>query len=261
MKIEHNWGDIIPYPVSTVIKVYGFPGQPNVLPFNVPLRLGFAEVLWQIGCIHDKELKGRGKGTIFPNYIVIPYFVIIKGGYVCFDELFAPYHLGVSTVKHSDPEGFYNVFKVRIKGSPLPHEHNFPKDIIRNEFDFMFQDWRKEKWIAFRKLWDIVQKMDPSYDPLNNFSPFCAKVDFDELIIALKENRIKLEDIHGCKVERRSVQQPTPITPKEVAPIHQMRMKQPGSPPPPPHKTDELVEGRPSYVPPPKGGIVIKRVR
>lgn len=94
--IEHNWGDFISHPISTLIRIYGFAGQPHVLPFNVPLRLGFVEVMWQIGCIHDKELKGKGKGTIFPNYTIIPYFVILKGGYEHFDKFFAPYHLGAT---------------------------------------------------------------------------------------------------------------------------------------------------------------------
>lgn len=62
-----------------------------------------------------------------------------------FDKLFAPYHLRVSLAKHSDPQGFYNMFGTRIKGGPVPHEYNFPKDIIRKEFDVMTQDWRKEK--------------------------------------------------------------------------------------------------------------------
>lgn len=83
---------------------------------------------------------------------IIPYFVILKGGYEHFDKFFAPYHLGVRTTRHSDPEGFYNIFRTRIKGGLLPHEHNFPGHIIRNEFDFMTRDWRKEKWIVFRKL-------------------------------------------------------------------------------------------------------------
>lgn len=61
----------------------------------------------------------------------------MKGGYEHFDKFFAPYHLGVSIARHSDPEGFYSIFKTRIKGSLLPHEHNFIEDIIKNEFDFM----------------------------------------------------------------------------------------------------------------------------
>ena len=32
LKVSHNWGDIIPYSVSTVIRVYGFKGTPHVLP-------------------------------------------------------------------------------------------------------------------------------------------------------------------------------------------------------------------------------------
>lgn len=58
----------------------------------------------------------------------------------------------MSIARHSDPEGLYNIFKTRIKGSILPHENNFPKDRIINEFDPMIQEWRKEKWIIFRKL-------------------------------------------------------------------------------------------------------------
>lgn len=118
--------------------------------------MGFFEVMWQIECIHDKELKGKGKGTIFPNYTIIPYFVILKGGYEHFDKFFAPYHLRVSTTRNSDPEGFYNIFRKRIKRGLLPHEHKFLQDIIRNEFDFMTWDWRKEKWIVFKKLWATI---------------------------------------------------------------------------------------------------------
>lgn len=75
----------------------------------------------QIGCIQDKDLKGNGNGTIFPNYTIIPYFVIIKGGYEHFDKYLAPYHLGVSIARSNDLEGFYNDFRKRIKGALLPH--------------------------------------------------------------------------------------------------------------------------------------------
>lgn len=45
LRIEQNWGDFIPYPISIVIRIYGFSGQPHVLPFNVPLGMGFYEVM------------------------------------------------------------------------------------------------------------------------------------------------------------------------------------------------------------------------
>ena len=44
--VSHNWVDIIPYSISTVIRVYGFQGCPHVLPFQVPLLVGVAEFLW-----------------------------------------------------------------------------------------------------------------------------------------------------------------------------------------------------------------------
>ena len=44
--VSHNWGDIIPYNVSTVIRVCDFLGNPRVLSFHVPLKIGIAELLW-----------------------------------------------------------------------------------------------------------------------------------------------------------------------------------------------------------------------
>ena len=40
LKVSHNWGDIIPYAVSTVFRVCGFLGKPYVLPYQVPLKVG-----------------------------------------------------------------------------------------------------------------------------------------------------------------------------------------------------------------------------
>lgn len=44
--------------------------------------------------------------------------------------------------------------------------------------------------------------MDPKYDPVKDFTPFCAKVDFvmnnfNELKLILKEKIAELEEVHG----------------------------------------------------------------
>ena len=46
MKVSHNWGDIIPYSVSIVIRIYGYKGTPHVLPYQVPLKVGVTKFLW-----------------------------------------------------------------------------------------------------------------------------------------------------------------------------------------------------------------------
>ena len=46
LKVSHNWGDIIPYSSSTIIRIYDLKGSPHVLPYQVPLKVGMAEVLW-----------------------------------------------------------------------------------------------------------------------------------------------------------------------------------------------------------------------
>ena len=46
LMVSHNWGDIIPYAVSIIFRVYGFLGKPHVLPYQVPLQVGIIEILW-----------------------------------------------------------------------------------------------------------------------------------------------------------------------------------------------------------------------
>lgn len=80
IKIVHNWGDMYLYPISIVFRVYGFRGTPYLLPYQVPLKIGIAEVLRQIGGVQEAELTNRGKGTIFPTITMAHHFVITKGG-------------------------------------------------------------------------------------------------------------------------------------------------------------------------------------
>lgn len=135
LKLKHNWGNIIPYFVSTVIRVYGFHGQPHIFPINVPLRLGFTKVMWQLGCIHEEDLTKKGKGTFFPDYTIVLYFVIFKGGWVHFGKVLSPYCLRVGTKRHSDPKGLFQMFRRRIKRTQMPHCFDFLEDLIKNEFD------------------------------------------------------------------------------------------------------------------------------
>lgn len=86
IKIVHNWGDIYLYPISTIFRVYGFKGTPFLLPYLVPLKVGIAKILMQIGSVQEVELTGRGKGTIFPIVTIAHQFVIIKGGWKYFKD-------------------------------------------------------------------------------------------------------------------------------------------------------------------------------
>lgn len=89
--------------------------------------------------------------------------------------------------------------------------------------------------------------MDPSYDPLKEFNPFFAKIDFlmnnfEEVMLSLKDKRASLEEIHGKQAERRVQHDPTP---KEATFLQQMRRRPPGPTPLLPHRTNGLEEDRP----------------
>ena len=79
--VSHNWGDIIPYNVSIVIRVYGFLGKAHVLPFHVPLNIGIVELLWKIRTIEERDMIGKGKGTFFPVVTLAHDFVFERKGW------------------------------------------------------------------------------------------------------------------------------------------------------------------------------------
>ena len=102
LKVSHNWGDVIPYPVSTVFRIYGFRGSPHVLPYQVPLKVGIAEVLWQLGEVEETLLLKRQKGSIFPTCTVAHHFVITKGGWLSLHKVLHPYKMAVSHPRFCD---------------------------------------------------------------------------------------------------------------------------------------------------------------
>ena len=122
--------------------------------------------------------------------------------------------------RQHDPEGFFALFRQRINGGKFAHEFNFPEDLIRNEFDLNRQELNKEKWIAYSKLLDIVHEMDPTYDPLMEFTPYHKRIDFlmknfKEIMETLTTKKINLRlslDMQGqsdMPIEIRPVCQPT----------------------------------------------------
>lgn len=103
-------------------RVYGCKGTPYLLPYQVQLKIEIAEILRQIGGVQEAELTNRGKGTIFPTLTVAHQFVITKGGWKHFDDIFQPYRLSTIVSRFADPEDFFNgIFRKRAVCKGRPH--------------------------------------------------------------------------------------------------------------------------------------------
>lgn len=111
LKVSHNWVDIIPYPISTMFRVYGFQGTPHVLPYQIPLKVGIAEMLCQIGRLEEEQLTGQSRGSIFLSCIVSHQFIVTKGGWLFLYKFLDPYKMIVSHDYFNDSEGFFDIFK------------------------------------------------------------------------------------------------------------------------------------------------------
>lgn len=59
--VQHNWGDYYLHENSVVIRVYGCPQGPHVLPIFVSPKLAFMEIMWQLNEIDHYHL-GKQKG-------------------------------------------------------------------------------------------------------------------------------------------------------------------------------------------------------
>ena len=135
LKVSHNWGDIIPYSILSMFRIYGFKGAPHVLPYQVPLKVGMDEVFWKLGGLEETYLLKRSLGSIFPTCIVAHQFVITKDGWIFLYKLLDQYKMVVSHSHFCDTEGFLNqMFRLMIKLEKVDHEFYYHKDIIRNEF-------------------------------------------------------------------------------------------------------------------------------
>ena len=207
--VSHNWGDIIPYNVSTVIRVYGFLGKPHVLPFHVPLKLGIAELLWQIGSIDDRELNR--KGTFFPIVTVAHDFVFVRKGWKNLKLFLDKYDMAESHARVMDPEGFYDLLRERIKAARMEQHVYYPEDIIRNIFTLHEQELRKEKWIVFSTTLEFINAFDPKYDPLKDKKYWGAKMqalmnNFAAIIQAMNEKKetcVKAYPERAAEVQRK----------------------------------------------------------
>lgn len=160
LSIVHNWGDVIFYNVSTVIRLYGFRGIPFILPYQVPLRIGIAEFFRQLGDIEECALTGKSKGTFFPNVTIAHQFIIAKGGWVHMNKILAPYHMATAIARVADPKGFYNeMFRKKTKGAMINHIFNFPEDIVRNVAKLQEQEVRRKNGWCIRRHWILSDNL------------------------------------------------------------------------------------------------------
>ena len=151
-----------------------FLGKPHVLPFHVPLKIGIAELLWQIGTIDDRKLIR--KGTFFPIVTVAHDFVFVRKWWKHLKLFLDRYDMAESQARFIDPEGFYDLLRERIKVACMEQHVYFPEDIIRNVFTLQEQELRKEKWIVFSTTLEFINAFDPKYDPLKDKKYWGAKM-------------------------------------------------------------------------------------
>ena len=114
-----------------------------MLPYQVPLKVGIAVMLWKIGGLEEAELTGRSRRSIFPSCIVYHQFIITKGGWLFLYKVLEPYKIANSHARFNDSERFFEIFRQRTKTSAHNHQLYFLEDVIRNEFSLKNKSLKK----------------------------------------------------------------------------------------------------------------------
>lgn len=79
-----------------------------MLPYQVPLKVGVAKILWQLGGLEESYLLKRSLGSIFPTCTVAHQFLITKGGWLFLYKFLNQYKMAISQSHFCDIEEFYN---------------------------------------------------------------------------------------------------------------------------------------------------------
>ena len=147
-----------------------------MLPYQVPLKVGVAEILWQLGGLEESYLLKRSLGSIFPTCTMVHQFVITKGGWIFLYKILDQYKMVLSHSRFCDTKGFFNkMFRLRIKLEKIDHEFYYPEDIIRNEFSLQEQETKKEKWRVYSRVLELIHHFDKDYNPLDKVEPEVKK--------------------------------------------------------------------------------------
>jgi hypothetical protein len=69
--IKNNWSYWFFYLDETVIRVYGFPIAPHVLPRTIPNIIFFLEIIWKLNEFDKTHFRNYKKYAILPSTIIL----------------------------------------------------------------------------------------------------------------------------------------------------------------------------------------------
>lgn len=74
-EFSHNFGDLF-YSNCTIIRVYGCPQPPHILPIIVSSRLALIKFMWQVMWMEKEIVKTEKKGQRLPRMIAYEEFCV-----------------------------------------------------------------------------------------------------------------------------------------------------------------------------------------
>ena len=133
-RLDHNWGDIFLFPTFSVMRVYGFPQPPHILPKYIPPRLGIIEFIWQLFMVNREYLGPKvHRGTFLCRCFKVGDFTIGKEALEPVHTFLHHYNLVTGPYRMYDPDGRMRTTLKEMRNYVLPNTRESPfEDIIPN---------------------------------------------------------------------------------------------------------------------------------
>lgn len=131
------------------MRVYGAPIKPHVSPREVPDRIDFLEIVWQLNESDKIHLRNNNKGSFTPPNLYFSNFKIMrKEGLDLVYFKLLPYQMAFKKFRNYNSEHLIHHTKVGVKLKGLDHEQDqISQDLITNAtFDVEVQKIR-ETWV------------------------------------------------------------------------------------------------------------------
>lgn len=173
-KLVHDWGSVIILEKYIVIRKYGCPQPPHILPKYVLEWLGFVELFWQLVSLNREYLgKTIKKGTFLCRCTKVGDFEIGKNSIEETDSFLRSYILPTGPARTYDPCNIVRNALKNTRGYTLPLTKPLRKeDVIDNRLN---EDIYRERMIKYKDVLSFEQEMK-KVD--SSFKGFYSKEDY-----------------------------------------------------------------------------------
>lgn len=176
--LDHNWGDIFSFPIVSLMRVYGCPQPPHILPNFIPPRLGIMEFIWKFFMVNREYIWPKvHKGTFLCRCFKVGEFSNGKEALYQIHSFLRHYNLSIGPYMMYDPNNWMKITAKKIWNYVFPGTKELPHE------DFISDIVVEGEEIDKLENFDDVLRVEREMKRINpNFKGFCLDIPYPHRI-------------------------------------------------------------------------------